>query len=210
MAPSTVARIPRTCAFCGTTFWIRESELQRRRANFCSLSCSRRSRGAITVGHNRGVLLGRIDKEGPLPEHCPERGRCWEYQGPLEGKRYAPHRLAWEVFVGTEIGKHYLLHHCDNRRCVKADPDPAVSHIYLGDAKRNMEDMVARGRAKGGSPPGERAGKHKLTGGQVREIRAAWPEAQKAISLRAFAEKYGIRHPAMLKILSGKAWRHLT
>ncbi len=44
------------------------------------------------------------------------------------------------VFDGPIPDGFWVLHHCDNRRCIR----PA--HLYLGTNADNMRDCAARGR----------------------------------------------------------------
>ena len=85
---------------------------------------------------------------------------CWEYTGPTTtskgGKhRYGTisvkhmgivyklfaHRLAYAVHNRADPLKYFVCHHCDNPLCINPD------HLFLGTAKDNMRDMVAKGRA---------------------------------------------------------------
>ena len=50
------------------------------------------------------------------------------------------HRVAWRLSRGPiPVGK-WVLHHCDNHRCVRPD------HLFIGDQFANMRDMAAKGR----------------------------------------------------------------
>ncbi len=73
---------------------------------------------------------------------------CIEWQSTLSKGRYGKfyfrgrqelaHRAAW-ILSGREIPEgRWVLHHCDNRKCVNPD------HLYLGDAKKNAEDREQR------------------------------------------------------------------
>jgi hypothetical protein len=61
------------------------------------------------------------------------------------GSVYA-HRFAWERINGPIPPGLDVLHRCDNRLCTFADPDPLVSHLFLGSPADNAADMVAKGR----------------------------------------------------------------
>jgi hypothetical protein len=75
---------------------------------------------------------------------------CWEWTGVLDAGGYGQisihdhsrrtHRVSWELNRGPIPGGLWVLHHCDNRKCVRPD------HLYLGNAKDNARDMVQRGR----------------------------------------------------------------
>jgi hypothetical protein len=80
----------------------------------------------------------------------------------LNGKTAYAHRVAYELHYGS-IGELFVLHKCDNRRCVNP------SHLFLGTFNDNMRDMTKKGR----QAHGEKNGQAKLTIDQVLAIRAA-------------------------------------
>lgn len=48
--------------------------------------------------------------------------------------------MAWEHYVGPIPDGVDVLHHCDNPPCVRPD------HLFLGTARDNVGDMLAKGR----------------------------------------------------------------
>jgi hypothetical protein len=80
---------------------------------------------------------------------------CWEWTGADNGHGYgafsvarskarAAHRVSWEIHNGQIPGRLWVLHKCDNRRCVNP------SHLFLGDNTANVRDCVSKGRWSGG------------------------------------------------------------
>ncbi len=78
---------------------------------------------------------------------------CWEWGGYLDGKGYGAHWVKAEgkmlrahhvaYFIAYGIRPKYILHECDNRKCVNP------SHLAEGTHQENMRDASARGRYSG-------------------------------------------------------------
>jgi hypothetical protein len=79
--------------------------------------------------------------------------RCWPWTGAGRGNGYGhvhrsgrgatttlAHRLSWEIHHGPIPEGLFVLHRCDNPRCV----NPA--HLFLGTQKTNIHDMIGKGR----------------------------------------------------------------
>ncbi len=75
---------------------------------------------------------------------------CWIWMGATSSRGYgqikvgrqvlAVHRAVAEATYG-EIGAGLMaLHHCDVKRCCRPD------HLYVGSARQNIGDAIARGR----------------------------------------------------------------
>jgi len=76
----------------------------------------------------------------------------------------------WQAVYGPIPKGMWVLHKCDNRKCVRP------LHLYLGTAAENSRDVVARGR---------KVPRTKLTADEVKEIRvrlAAEDETQRQIA----------------------------
>ena len=115
-----------------------------RNSGFCR-SCSRRAVPLTTLEER---FFARVQiSEG-----------CWLWTGAKNNNGYGmlrrsgtgnqprvlAHRASWELHRGEIPDGQHVLHHCDNPPCV----NPA--HLWLGDARANALDMVAKGRARNG------------------------------------------------------------
>jgi len=137
-------------------------------------------------------------------------GDCIEHQGSFTragygqvrrgGKTLGAHRAAWEDVNGKIPGGLFVLHSCHNRRCVN------VKHLRLGTNQDNMNDLRTCGHAKG-KHLGESHGMHKLTEENVRAIKLA---LQAGDTMKSFAERYGVSHPAIRSIKIGRTWSHIA
>lgn len=125
---------------------------------------------------------------------------CWEWTGTLketgygrfglDGKALPAHRVAWELAYGAIPEGRWVLHHCDNPKCVRPD------HLFLGTHKDNVEDMVAKDRQRKGAKP-------KLTDEEVAQMRLDYSTGEH--SQAGLATKYGITVRTVGRILRGKS-----
>lgn len=129
---------------------------------------------------------------------------CWEWIGPANNNGYAQmsglgehkaHRVAWVLAYGPIPDGKWVLHHCDNRRCVRPE------HLYLGDNATNTADRVRRGR--NAHVYGERNGLAKLTAVKVRAIRLAISLGERP---KTVAARFGITASNVSYICSRKTW----
>jgi hypothetical protein len=148
-------------------------------------------------------MIGRPTPEERLWRRVDKTDGCWIWKGTSNNQGYGTiyygdrkvlaHRLAWELTYGPiPLGAH-VLHRCDTPRCVRPD------HLWLGDAKANSDDKVAKGRQ------GTRAQPH-LRPHDVREIRRL---AAEGIRRRDIAVQFGICLPHAISIVTGRAWKNV-
>ena len=93
-------------------------------------------------------------------------------------------------------GKLFVLHKCDNPRCVNVD------HLFLGTHKENMRDMSEKGRACRGQD--QRLAKLKPE--DVLEIRRLAKNGERNIDL---AELFSVSTAQISAITTRRQWKHV-
>lgn len=139
---------------------------------------------------------------------------CWECGGSVNGAGYASHgdmgahRYSYILHFGPIPGALWVLHHCDNRRCVRPD------HLFLGTASDNALDCSAKGRANGPARAhhGEDHGRAKLTWAIVDEIRRRHPAPTgRGRSLPPYlidtAAEFGVSSSLISMVVKGTIWQ---
>lgn len=101
------------------------------------------------------------DKHRPLKERFEDKifyspDGCWYWLGHVckdgygqitirtDDNRYTSkaHRIAYQICKGDIPKGMYVLHSCDNPRCVNPD------HLSVGTQKDNIKDMFQKGRSR--------------------------------------------------------------
>jgi len=130
--------------------------------------------------------------------------QCWEWTGALYPNGYGwfalgrrsegtigAHRMSWRLTYGT-LDDQYILHECDNRRCVRPD------HLFQGTQKTNIRDMMDKGRA-----PQMRA---KLT---IKDVIAIRQSASDGMSQMKIAVLFGISKTMVAHIIHRRRWKDI-
>lgn len=140
-------------------------------------------------------------------------GECWLWTAATAGRGYGvigetrthmvyAHRLSYEMAFGAIPDGQWVLHRCDTPRCVRPD------HLFLGDVRDNVADMVEKGRSTKGRQRPELRGssnhQSKLTDDDVRRIRSS------ELSASALAVHYGVSDTLIYQIRRRVAWRHVA
>lgn len=135
---------------------------------------------------------------------------CWEWNGCIlrsgygqfsitPSEKWRAHRLAWTLSVGPVPPGMFVLHTCDNRKCVNPN------HLFLGNHEDNMNDKVSKGRQARGAAvnarKGQFSGKAKLLDSEVEEIRRARASGEKVCSI---ALRYGVAACSVSQICNYK------
>lgn len=144
----------------------------------------------------------KVNKNGSIPEHCPELGNCWEWTAFRLSNGYGllhtglAHRFSWKIANGEIPKGLFVLHKCDNRSCV----NPA--HLFLGTQLDNMRDMHSKGRAA--IIKGEQRTNHKLTSVQANEIRERYKQG--GLTTRSLALEYNVSSATIWRVVNGKSY----
>lgn len=146
----------------------------------------------------------KVDKQGPLPQHAPELGRCWVWtaskkkgygQFTVNGKRVRAHRWSLAQALGRPV-TGLVCHRCDNPPCVK----PA--HLYEGTLESNREDYYAKLR-RGFRPV---HGGSRLRPEQIPTIRQRYADGE---LLREIGANLGVSEVTIHHIVTRKTWAHI-
>lgn len=158
---------------------------------------------------------------------------CWEWTAATWGKgygalgidkhSYSAHRISYQMARGPIPDGLWVLHTCDNPKCVRPD------HLWLGTNQDNMTDCLRKGRTTRGKPRGHNpriAGdehwsrKHPeriprgenrnttLIAEDVRTIRARYEGG--GVYMRELAMEYGITLSSVSSIIRRVTWGHVA
>lgn len=142
---------------------------------------------------------------------------CWEWSAGktsrLPGQNYGlfswnhkgirAHRFSFELHYGPLVGKEMACHTCDNPPCCNP------KHLFRGNAKRNSDDMMSKGRHKNGQmvhpeivKRGQSHPMHKITEAKAMEILRSSASTNDLM-------QYSLSKSAVNGIRSGRSWAHL-
>src|SRR5258708_26780104 len=102
---------------------------------------------------SKGPWRNRLPFEERFWAKVCKTDSCWLWTGATRTGGYGAvgrnrkvvqaHRVAWEMAHGPIMDDLYVLHRCDTPSCVNPE------HLFLGTAKDNMDDFVAKRRPLG-------------------------------------------------------------
>jgi hypothetical protein len=156
----------------------------------------------------------KVDKNGPVQQHVPELGKCWEWTGyrhhkrpygnsSLNGRNMAAHRLSYMIEFGEIPTGMCVLHKCDNPPCVRP------SHLFIGTNKDNVNDRTRKGRSLNNHPPsGEKHWNCRFSKKEILDIFKEYHTHGKTVTQIADDRKAGYSH--IFLIVSGNSWTHVT
>jgi predicted XRE-type DNA-binding protein len=152
-------------------------------------------------------FLSKVDKE--ISNSFYNGTRCWEWKGSLGNKDYGmyyhngrsilSHRYSYYLTFGEFDTKLFVLHHCDNPKCVNPN------YLFLGTNFDNIQDKVKKGRQS--HSIGELCGNSKLTEKKVIKIYKMYDSGNH--TQQEIAEIFRVGQTTISNIVTGKEWNHL-
>jgi hypothetical protein len=110
------------------------------------------------------------------------------------------HRISWIIHNGKIPKGIFVLHKCDNRKCVNP------RHLWLGTQKENIQDALAKGRMRYPDSKGERNYSHKLKEKDIRKVRSCY---EAGVLQTKLAEMFGVCQSSISRIVTHKRWKHI-
>lgn len=145
----------------------------------------------------------KVNKDGPIPEHVPDLGKCWEWTGCLTTDGYPrlspnikAHRLSYELNVGELDPDKVVMHLCDNTVCVRPD------HLKLDTTQENTADSKRKGRRA----KGERSGQAKYNREIILRVRYLY---EFGFQQKEIAAITGMAQSHVSRIVRRETWAHI-
>jgi len=184
-------------------------------------------------------MSSKIKKINKFHNSYKKSKYCWDWKNGsdgngygalrLDGEQWRAHRLMWFLTYGRIKRGMYVLHHCDNKKCVNP------KHLFLGTAQDNIDDCINKGRFRVASgknhgtkthperiargirhgskthPEKWRRGEElpwsKLNKRLVKKIRKEYRPG--VYGTERLAKKYGVSQTTIYCLVTGKTWKHV-
>ncbi len=172
----------------------------------------------------RGRIIVSESPESRFWKKVSKTDSCWNWtecitpdrgygQFSFGGRLQPAHRVSWKFAHGAIPMGMSVLHHCDNRKCVRPD------HLFLGTAMDNTHDMLAKGREASGKNNGSKTHPecvvkgenhpfHKITEDDVRMIRARYRPG--LVTLDDLSREFRLNPKTIHRIVLRERWKHVA
>lgn len=191
----------------------------RAKGNKCACGCGVHTstpESEYVRGHRPHPTLAEV-----WSRHVSVTDGCWQWTGYVRPAGYGQvgipgvrrtidaHRASWLIHVGPIPEGAYVLHDCDNKRCVRPD------HLHLGGHKDNMREAAERGRIL--RPQGQQHQTSKLSNAGAEAIRRRyvrqfeWREGGGGwrSNARELADEFGVT-PQYASQVARRLWRKIA
>jgi hypothetical protein len=187
------------CFECGKTFErYRISAKRAANPQFCSKTCQAATRNKRGKDNITKRFYERVNVGSPH--------ECWEWKArrdlngygliDIGGRPNLAHRVSFFITNGYECEN--VCHACDNPPCCNP------KHLWAGNPKLNVTDMVLKGRWRGGPPLcGSLNPASKLTEQQVILI------IKSTESYKKLSEQFNVSTTAIRHIKTRQNWKYL-
>lgn len=112
------------------------------------------------------------------------------------GKLFACHRFSWIIHNGKIPSDKFVLHRCDNKKCIRPE------HLFLGNHSDNMNDASIKGLI----PHAEKHHSSKLTKTSVRYIRNHYKKGNGP----ELAKKFNVAPVQIYAVIHGISWKTIS
>ena len=133
---------------------------------------------------------------------------CWLWMGSIDskgyggikvdGKQMGAHRRSWVLANGPIPDRLHVLHKCDTPSCVNP------SHLFLGTNYDNVQDMVRKGRARGGNGAYKAPAKPAMASARDKFIEFGGERK----SIAEWCRVLGLRYNTVKARICNKGWAH--
>lgn len=188
----------RICQYCHKEFKTFQSEINKGKAKYCSISCGVSVKNKLNLLPTHEIFFRNISK-GIHPNGC------WVYS---KGKRYAKicvngktisvHRYSYELYKGQIPDNMVVCHKCDNKLCVNP------GHLFIGTQKDNIQDMLSKKR--GNHAKGSKHHRTTLTEKQIAHIKKRIISGEKIHNLK---DEYNVSREMLYQMKAGRSWNHV-
>ena len=154
--PGKRTKVTRICGYCSAAFLRKPSEITKGGGLYCSMRCR------YAFGKTPEAIRARFFSKVVKTDSCwlwtgamfsRQDGRGGYGKFSLNDHVITASKASWIIHNGPVPDGLFVCHNCpegDERKCVHP------SHLFLGTAKQNSEDMVRKGRSAVGDRNGSR------------------------------------------------------